>query len=147
VQLEPDQDGKVVRREPGKPLTQIWQVPGWHRWAWISNSGEYFVSCPAQELIPLDAADSLVVASVYTRSGLKGQVKLAQVLESRAQLKRNASHWYWGRCDGFNDAETAFTITSVSGSYLVDLKSGQVQKEAPREIKKEIRKDPRKNKP
>lgn len=128
VALEPGKDGRVEQRDSSGVWRHRWTVSGWHRWGWLADNGEYFISCGSQSLVPLEAFKDIPVARVYAARGLLREVKLSEVLVSTKHLKRTVSHWYWGTCDGFAPDEKAFLITTVSGRYLLPLDSLLLEK-------------------
>jgi len=127
VFLQPEGTAEIMRKEEAG-WKSLWAVRGWHRWGWVSESAQYFVSCGTQDLISLDAGDDTQVAMVFSGGTLIRSVTLKEVVPTRKHLQRTVSHYAWGRCEGFSESETSFQISTVSGKYALDLKTMRLTK-------------------
>lgn len=128
IELLPGQDGIVRKRNSAGTWLELWRVPGWHRWGFLSNDGRHFVACVTQDLVPLDLANPPPVALLYSPTGLLRTVQFREVVESDKKLQRTVSHWHWGRCTGLGKAEDSVLFETVTGKYSVSFSTLKVVK-------------------
>jgi hypothetical protein len=65
VVSSPDQGTRVLDRTTRK---ELWSMPGWYRWLFVSNDGRYVVTgYDGMNLIPVDCADDLVLFTLWHR--------------------------------------------------------------------------------
>lgn len=93
-----------------------WQIPGWHRWIFISDDGESVViGYSGKNLVPLDVRMSESVLFFYNRGQLVRTVKLEELYSSKSQLRRTVSHYAWVNRIGFNGGNQ-FVVELVNGN-------------------------------
>ena len=83
----------VVSRVTGK---ELWSIPGWHRWMFISVDGQSLaIGYAGMNLVPTNSELKLKVMDIYNQGRLVRSLSLADLYESSSQLKLTASHSAW----------------------------------------------------
>ena len=127
--LVPGEDTRIYKivGELHAPRTELlYTIPGWHRSAHISPTGEYFVTgYPGLNLLPLNVKDSQVVVTIWKRGKIHQTVSIGQVLKSMDSLERTASHYAWGGIDCV--FSTVVLVRTVEGPVWIILATGDVE--------------------
>jgi len=127
--LVPEEDTRIYKivGDLDAPRSElIYTIPGWHRSAHISSTGEYFVTgYPGLGLLPLDVKGSQVVVTIWKRGKIHQTVSIGQVLKSMDSLKRTASHYSWGHIAGVSGS--VVQVETVEGRVWIVLATGEVE--------------------
>ena len=126
--VSPGNDAVVYKMEgEAFKATEIYRVPGWHRSAFLSNDGVYFLSgSPGLNLVSKNADKNTVILTVWRYGKKSFEVKLGHVLSSMDSLQDAMAHSFWGYNKGFT-AQGLFEIDTVEDKQiLVDPKTGAV---------------------
>lgn len=95
-----------------------WQIPGWHRWLFLSDIGEpVVVGYSGMNLVPVEVTLDEPVLFFYNRNRLVRTVKLDQLYRHKSQLLRTVSHLAWVHNIGFNSSNQ-FVVELVNGDKL-----------------------------
>ena len=77
---------RVVR---GRKAERMWTLAGWHPGAFLSDDGEYLVvGYPGVNLLALDHEPDVVMLSFFHRAKAVGVVRLNEIIQDRAHLRR-----------------------------------------------------------
>lgn len=127
--LVPEEDTRIYRisGDLEAPRTGlVYTIPGWHRSAHISPTGEYFVAgYPGVNLLPLNVKDSQIVVTIWKSGKLHKTVSIGQVLKSMNSLKRTASHYSWGGI--VRVFPRLALVETVEGHDWIVLETGEVE--------------------
>lgn len=109
------------------PETSLWRLPSWYRVAFVSNDGEHLVvGFDGVNLVPLGDPEGSTIVQFWRRTELVKAYTLGELGYRRESLHRTASHYAWGRYDGF-DSNGGFRLTMIDGVSLVfDPRSGEL---------------------
>ena len=127
--LVPGEDARIyeLTGDLDDPRTElIYTIPGWHRSAHISPTGEYFVTgYPGLNLLPLDVERSEIVVTIWKRGKIHKTVSIGEVLKSMDSLNRTVSHYNWGGVDRVG--HTVALVRTVEGIVWISLATGEVE--------------------
>ena len=127
--LVPGEDARIyeLTGDLEDPRTKLmYTVPGWHRAAHISPTGEYFVTgYPGLNLLPLDVKPSDIVVTIWKRGEVHKTVSIGEVLKSMDSLNRTVSHYNWGGIDRVG--HTVVLVRTVEGTVWISLETGEVE--------------------
>ncbi|MCL2309661.1 MAG: hypothetical protein FWC42_05215 [Proteobacteria bacterium] len=90
---DPKTDQTIVSRSDGGAPT--WEVPGWHRWLFVTDNGKNIIVDHTGGLVGQDATLDTPVLSFYSASGLLRTVRLGDLYQSVGQLQKTVSHYAW----------------------------------------------------
>ena len=122
--------GAVIYKIEGDAFNAVeaYRVPGWHRDAHLSESGEYFLSgYGGLNLVNLDANQNTVILTIWKNGQKSHEIKLGQVLNSMSSLQRTSSHYYWGNNEGFTHNGEVEIRTVEGNRILVNPETGDVK--------------------
>ena len=106
-------------------LTELYQIPGWHRSILISPSGNYVaLGYSGLNLVNKNVTAEEEMLSIYRKGTLIREYKLGQLLHSMDSLKPTASHFYWGNIMNIDDY--GVELETVEGSVGIVHSSGKV---------------------
>lgn len=98
---------------------EIWKIDNWMRIAYISNDGEYLVSC-ATNLVSSStlwsAMDSKIV-HIYKNGQLINQIKIKDIIKNKKMLVQTTSHYAWGHCSDLVDYN--LTIIALNDKKII----------------------------
>jgi len=81
------------------------------------------------DLLPLDFSSDTVVVTFYRKGEVVRKVRISDVIRELANLELTASHYRWGRMEGF-DADGHFVIRTVEDRALAfDVDDGDIVRE------------------
>ena len=105
-----------------------WAIPGWHRWLFVSDSGEsVVVGYDGMNLVPVDITLKEPVLFFYHNGRLVRTVTLGDLYKRKSQLRRTVSHFAWAHIPGINQADQ-LVVELVNGKKVAFAAStGQVQ--------------------
>lgn len=109
----------VFRAAKGKKPERVWAMPGWQTTAWLSDDGDYLVvGYAGVNLLELDHKPDEVMLSFFRRGTLVGTVRLTDIIENQAHMRRSVSHYGWGHYLGFVGLHQ-FAVTTIEDRELV----------------------------
>lgn len=83
---------------------ELWSIPQWFRWMFISNNGACLVTGHnGLNLIPVDYTENTVLASFWHKGNIIREISVKDVFTSSAKPTRTVSHYHWGTIEGFTD--------------------------------------------
>ena len=95
--------------------TRLWAMAGWFRAIYPSDDGEHLVlGFAGLNLLPVNAADDLVVVRFVRRGEVIASLTLHDVVPDRSILRRTASHLAWREGEGI-DAAGHFLVITMDG--------------------------------
>jgi hypothetical protein len=116
---------KVVHRASGR---ELWSIAGWHRWMFVAEDGQSLaIGYAGMNLVPLDAELSLEVMRFYAKGRLVRTLRLADLYQSRSQLRRTASHIAWVQSVGVNRANQLVLELVTGRKVAFAMSTGQEQ--------------------
>mgnify|MGYP003386153446 CR=1 FL=1 len=78
-------------------IKELYQIPGWHRSIFISQTGKYVaIGYSGLNLVNRDVTDQEVMLTVYENGKLVKAYTLGQLLHTMDSLKPTSSHYHWG---------------------------------------------------
>lgn len=119
----------VFRQEGHAPAVRIWEMPGWFRYNFISDDGEYLVTgCDEGDMLPLNYKRDEVVVSFYFRGKFVRAVHLDEIVLDPGNLTRTNSHFLWGIYEGFSGSRQFIVDTYEQRRLIFDVTTGAVVK-------------------
>ncbi len=129
IDLNPDSDGRVYRKGPDGQQIDLWVMPGWHRYVFVSDDGRHLVKCHSN-LVPRDYDPEMSLIEVWREGTLIHRLSLRAVVGDLSTLMRTASHYAWGLCLDF-ESPTRF-VFGLEGygwrKVVLDVVSGQLRR-------------------
>jgi hypothetical protein len=126
ARAEPEADRIVVYRKDASQVP-LWTVKGWARAFDVADSGTHLVTCyGGLSLLPLDYRRDWTMLSFYDRGRLVRRVSLGELVPDLSKLRRTASHYEWGRCEGFDGAGKYSVETVDRGALRFDVTTGEL---------------------
>jgi len=106
----------------------LWRVPGWFRSLHLADDGEHLVTgYGGLNLIPVNAPDSLELATFWGRDRRIASVTLGALVPDRSLLRRTTSHYEWGAISGI-DSKQRLVITRVDGRvFRFNMATGEAE--------------------
>jgi hypothetical protein len=87
-----------------KTKKELWKIPQWFRWSFISNDGVHLVTgFDGLNLIPLDYKDDLVLLTFWENGKKTRDVTLGELIPDKSILEKTVSHYHWGSIKGFTE--------------------------------------------
>jgi hypothetical protein len=122
--LDPDANRITVRRT-GEAGEVLWSADGWSRVAALADDGEHLVlGYEGMNLIPVDYDKDMAMLTFYRRGSVIAVVRLRDIA-GWLNLRRTASHYYWGDYLGL-DADGYYVVrVSRGGEIRFDMTTGQ----------------------
>lgn len=90
---DPVENTTVISSQDGNKAS--WQIPGWHRWFFVSDDGDSVVV--GGGLAPEDVTLEEPVLRFFNRGRLVRTVTLGDLYNSKSELAHTASHFVWYR--------------------------------------------------
>src|SRR3954468_22555539 len=88
----------------GRNGSTLWQIPGWHRYLYLSHSGESLVvEFDGGNLLPADASPQSAMLQFYVKGNLVRTVLLREWFPDPSHIQKTVSHLYWGDVEGFTE--------------------------------------------
>jgi hypothetical protein len=110
VEMVPDSDGTVFRKDSTGRRTNLWVIPGWHRAVYVSDNGHHLVKCyGGLNLVPIRFDPTMPLVEIWRDGVRKHQLSLRTVVGDPSKMVRTVSHYAWGSCQGF-ESETRFVL-------------------------------------
>lgn len=115
---DPKRDVIAVYRVDGHDRTELWTLSSWQRSFALADDGDHLVVCySGGNLLSLDYTPTWTMLRFYRRDALVRQWSLRELVPDLSKLQRTVSHYYWGRCLGF-DETGAFRVETVDRGIL-----------------------------
>jgi hypothetical protein len=102
----------------GKSYKELWQISGWHRSIFVSNSGVVAVAYDGINLLPLDFNRQMVMLKFYKDGHLLREVRLQEIVRDTRKLRRTVSHYEWGSVIGF-ETNGRLALSTVEEQHLL----------------------------
>lgn len=104
---------------------EVWSMPGWFGDAYLADDGEHFVTGYwGFNLLALKAGPNTTMITFWRRGELVRKVALSEIISNLSNLRRTASHYFWGYTVGFDEGGR-FLVQTVEDRVLAfDPKSG-----------------------
>jgi hypothetical protein len=78
-------------------INELYQIPGWHRSIFISQTGKYVaIGYSGLNLVNKDVTAQEVMLTIYENGKLVKEYTLGQLLHTMDSLKPTSSHYHWG---------------------------------------------------
>jgi hypothetical protein len=104
----------------------LWRLPDWHRKLYVADDGKHVVSeYDGLELIPTDFTDDLVLFTFWSEGKKIRDVTLREFVPDRKILQETASHYYWGRIEGFDPHGRLKAERADGKKFLFDIATGK----------------------
>lgn len=114
VEMIPDSDGTIFRKDSDGRWTNLWVIPGWHRAVFVSDNGHHLVKCyGGLNLVPIRFDPAMTLVEIWRDGVRKHQLSLRAVVGDPSKMIRTVSHYAWGRCGGF-ESETRFVLFTAA---------------------------------
>lgn len=124
-----DPEAGTFGHPPGTsdPGAAPWILPSWFRVAYIANDGDHLVTgYDGRNLVPLENPEEIEILSFWRSGEPLRSYRLFDLIASKKALRRTASHYHWGRYEGF-DEDGNFRLSTVEGVVLVfSPKTGEI---------------------
>jgi hypothetical protein len=105
----------------------LWRLPDWHRKLYVADDGKHVVSeYDGLELIPTDFTDDLVLFTFWIEGKKIRDVRLREFVSDRKILEETASHYYWGRIEGFDGEGRLKVERADRKKFLFDIMTGKL---------------------
>ena len=101
-----------------------WRIPRWGLYSYLSENGEFCVLDDWGGLIPLDYDAEYVLYVVFKNGTEYAKIKLFDVISDEKNLRRTASHYYWGNIESFEN--DGVLLNTVEGKKWYDFKTRKV---------------------
>ena len=123
---DPALNKTVVRASDSSSV--LWELPGWHRHPFVSDSGEALVlGYEGANLVPIEASGQEQMLRFYVKGALVRTVVLSEWFTDPSIIPLTVSHRSWGQFVGFTDP-THFAVRLYDGRELsYDALSGTAQ--------------------
>ena len=116
---------RVVNRSSGR---ELWTLPGWHRWMFVSNDGQFLaVVHDGLNLVPTDASLTQEVMRLYRRGRLVRAVRLGDLYTSPSQWGRTESHGVWVESIALTRANLLVLKLLQGATAVFSMSTGQRQ--------------------
>lgn len=115
-----------TRVEDVKEHKQLWRLPDWHRKLYVADDGKHLITeYDGLELIPTDFSDDLVLFTFWAEGKKVRDVTVKEFAPRRTILEKTASHYSWGRIEGF-DSHARLKVERANGkTFLFDVATGK----------------------
>ena len=111
----------------------LWRLPDWHRKLYVADDGKHIVSeYDGLELIPTDFSDDLALFTFWSNGKKIRDVTLKEFVPNRKMLEETASHYYWGRIEGFDAHGRLKVERSDRKKFLFDVTTGKQSNAEPK---------------
>jgi hypothetical protein len=101
-----------------------WRIPRWGLYSYLSENGEFCVLDDWGGLIPLDYDAEYVLYVVFKNGTEYAKIKLFDVISDKKNLRRTASHYYWGNIESFEN--DGIVLNTVEGKKWYDFNTRKV---------------------
>ena len=101
-----------------------WSISKGRQFAYLSENGEFCVLDDWGGLIPLDYDAEYVLYVVFKNGTEYAKIKLFDVISDEKNLRRTASHYYWGNIESFEN--DGVLLNTVEGKKWYDFKTRKV---------------------
>lgn len=111
----------------GDETEVLWRIPKWFRTIYLAADPELLVTgFDGVNLVPLESPGEVEILAFWRRGELVRSYRLRELVTDLRSLERTASHFHWGRYQGF-DADGHFRLETVEQRTLVfDARTGEL---------------------
>jgi hypothetical protein len=122
---DPGTGTKVVELATGR---ELWNIPGWYRWLYISDDGEHLaIGYGGLNLLSLEADDSVEMIGFWNHGRKVKSVPLRAIVPDRSILQRTVSHYAWGNIGGINP-RNQLIVTRIDGRvFRFNMNTGEAE--------------------
>ncbi len=106
--------------------TLLWDIPGWFRYIYLSNDGEYLVADNIGGLLWKDFSKRDVILRIFRNGVEVKKYRVADLIDNIWKLERTVSHYHWGNIKNLDG--NFVNITTVEGSVQIDSVTGELKK-------------------
>jgi hypothetical protein len=123
--MDPKSGTTVYKIDALFSAKEIYRLPGWHRWARISQDGQFVVTLyNGLNLVPYDVKPSQVMVTIWKNGAKHREITLGQIIKKWSSLRETASHYYWGEVTQLS--KDRIYLKTVEGVVFIDLETGDV---------------------
>jgi hypothetical protein len=123
--MDPKNGTTVYKIDAPFSAKEMYRLPGWHRWARISQDGQFFITAyGGLNLVPHDVKPGQVMVTIWKNGAKHKEITLGQIIKKWSSLRETASHYYWGEITQLS--QDRIYLKTVEGAVSIELETGVV---------------------
>jgi hypothetical protein len=109
-----------------KTNRELWSMPGWNRWIFVSNDGRNVVTgYSGINLLPVDYKDDWVLITFWEKGKKTKELRVKDIIPDKSILRSTTSHYEWGSIIGI-DEKGKLVVNRADGKMLkFEVKTGK----------------------
>ena len=106
--------------------TLLWDIPGWFRYIYLSNDGDYLVTDNTGGLLWKKFGKRDVVLRIFRNGNEIQKYRVTDLIDHIWNLEKTVSHYRWGNIENLDGK--IVNITTVEGRAQIDSVTGELKK-------------------